>query len=133
MRQVNGKESLRFISIPIDQDTRLSPENCHCSQPKKQCVRVVIKRKNGVQVKVLDNKGQDDKWNLAALGYPEHSEADRNLELLKGMNFLTIDFETVEKRIAFAESFEAACLEMRDKVQSYWVAKQRVRNLEVAT
>jgi len=133
MNRVNRRESLRFISIPIDQETRLSPENCHCSQPKKQCVRIVIKRKNGVHVKVLDNKGQDDKWNLAALGYPEHSEADRNLELLKGINFLTIDFETVEKRIAFAESFEDACLEMRDKVHSYWTTKEIVRNLEVAT
>jgi hypothetical protein len=133
MRQVNRRESLRFISIPIDQETRLSPENCHCSQPKKQCVRIVIKRKNGVHVKVLDNKGQEHQWNLAALGYPEHSEADHNLELLKGMSFLTIDFETVQKRIAFAESFEAACLEMRDKVHSYWAAKGSVRNLEVAT
>lgn len=133
MRQVNRKESLRFISILIDQETRLSPENCHCSQPKKQCVRIVIKGKNGVQVKVLDNKGQEEKWNLAALGYPEHSEADHNLEPLKEASFLTIDFETVEKRIAFAENFEAACLEMRDKVHSYWAAKKSVRNLEVVT
>jgi hypothetical protein len=133
MRQVNRKESLRFISIPIDQETRLSPENCYCSQPKKHCVRIVIKRKNGIHVKVLDNKGQDDKWNLAALGYPEHSEANHNLELMRGISFLTIDFETVEKRIAFAENFEAACLEMRDKVHNYWAAKERVRNLEVAT
>ena len=128
---IDGKETTRFISIPVTEKTRLSPGNCDCNKPSKSCLRIVIKCGDKLDVKIYDTEGHDERWNLAVLRSPEHIDVRQGLEVIKGAKFVTLDFETAEKREDFTNAFEIASQIMQNRVESYWRDKGTVRRRHV--
>jgi hypothetical protein len=129
--KTNDKVSHRFISIPVTEKIRLSPENCQCNKPSRNCMRVVITSIGKLDIRVYDTKGQDENWNLAVLRWPKHVDIGLNLEVLKAINFITLDFTSVGKRMEFTETFEMARLIMQHRVESYWRDRGGVRTQHV--
>ncbi|ERF73016.1 hypothetical protein EPUS_07110 [Endocarpon pusillum Z07020] len=123
---VDGKETTRFISIPVTEITRLSPGNCDCNKPSKSCLRIVIKCANKLDVKIYDTEGHDERWNLAVLRSPEHIDVRQGLEVIKGAKFVTLDFESAENREDFTNAFETASQIMQNRVESYWRDKGKL-------
>jgi hypothetical protein len=129
--KIDGKASTRFISIPITEKTRLSPGNCDCNKPSQRCKRVVIKSGDRLDIKIYDSKGQDDRWNLAVLRVPGHTDVRQGLEIIKAVKFVTLDFETAEKREEFADTFVMAAQIIQDRVESYWRDRGGVRRQHI--
>jgi hypothetical protein len=129
--KIDGKASTRFISIPITEKTRLSPGNCDCHNPSQRCKRVVVKSGDRLDIKIYDSKGQDERWNLAVLRAPGHTDVGQGLEIIKAIKFVTLDFETAEKREEFTETFGMAAQIIQERVESYWRDRGGVRRQHV--
>lgn len=129
---IDSKASTRFISIPITEETRLSPRNCHRDQPSRRCTRVVIRSDSKLDVKIYDTRGHDERWNLAVLRSPKHADVGLDLRLIRGADFVTLEFETVEKRVEFTETFEMVSQIIQRRVESYWRDRGAIRTKHVA-
>jgi hypothetical protein len=129
---VDGDKVLGFVTLPLNNDTKIEPESCRCNKANAACPRVVIERKGGLHIKHYLFKGQRDQWNAAILRSPSHVDASSNLELLKGQNYLALDFQDVPRRIDFAERFEEVKLLYRRRLESYNTDKRNIRSLDVA-
>ncbi|OAG40294.1 hypothetical protein AYO21_05385 [Fonsecaea monophora] len=140
-----------LVAIQIDEGTRLSPENCHCNNPAKKCTKMVIKssgssvsgrstgsssgsnssHKPTVPVKIYETKpGHEDQWNLAVLGYPEHEDARKDVQLHRA-KFLVVDFESDRARELMVDVFEQTCFLMQERVRIYHqdLADSKSRNV----
>jgi hypothetical protein len=67
--------------------------------------RVAIRSRDKLDVKIYDTRGCDERWNLAVLRSPEHIDAVQDLEMMKGVKFVTLDFDTIEKQEGIQSDF----------------------------
>lgn len=117
--EVDGEKASGFVTLPIDKKTRIEKASCDCKRKGNACRRVVIESKDSLELKHYTFKGQPDRWNLAALRHPGHVNRGSNLEVLKGLGFLSLDFSTVEERIRFVTRFEESSDLYRRRLSSY--------------
>ncbi|KIY00459.1 uncharacterized protein Z520_04144 [Fonsecaea multimorphosa CBS 102226] len=137
-RKKNGVSVKSFVAVQIDAGTRLSPESCHCNEPARKCKKMVIRsggggssHKGDVAVKIYETKPRhEDEWNLAVLGYPEHDDASKGVELHKA-KFFVIEFDSEEAREHVTTALEQTCLLMHERVRIYHqdLAGSRSRNV----
>ncbi len=112
--EINGDKTSGFVTLPITQKTRIERDSCDCKRKDNACRRAVIESKDNLDIKYYTFKSQPDRWNLAVLRKPGHVDAASNLEVLKGLGFLSLDFSTVEDRVRFVTRFED-CLALYKK------------------
>ncbi|KAI4268225.1 MAG: hypothetical protein LQ337_007965 [Flavoplaca oasis] len=95
-----------FLHFELTDRVYVDPEKCHCREnSKKPCRTVVIVTKGTINLRRFSAASQESgkglyTWDLARFRIPRHPQYN-DVEVVKKVQFLTLDFATVEAKDEF--------------------------------